>query len=184
MDEKILVIQNKKEEKILRQRTQDFKFLKKGLVIGRDEFSFRELDDLIRKMRRIMKEASGVGLSANQVGLPYRMFVAEVLDADGNLKFYAFFNPRLEFSGKEKAKMEEGCLSVPGKYGFVERATSAKLTGLDKRGRALRIKAWGFLAHVFQHEVDHLDGKLFIDRAKEIYDIPKVDERLAAKYRK
>ena len=101
------------------------------------------------------------------------MFVAEVPDSEGHLKSYAIFNPILEFSKKEKAVMEEGCLSVPGKYGYVERFTDVKLTGLDKRGRNLKIKAWGFLAHVFQHEVDHLNGKLFIDRAKDIFDANK-----------
>ncbi len=180
MEEKILTIQAKKEEKFLREKTKEFKFFKKGVQINGREFSFKEIDDLIRAMRKKMREASGVGLSANQIGLPYRLFVAEVPDAEGSLKFYAVFNPRLEFSKKAKAVMEEGCLSVPGKYGFVERFTDIKLAGLDKRGRSLRVKAWGFLAHVFQHEVDHLDGKLFLDKAREIYDVPRT-ERLAIK---
>ena len=179
MAEKILTVQGKKEDKFLREKTKEFKFEKKTAKIDGREFSFKEVDELIRSMRRMMKLAAGVGLSANQVGLPYRLFVAEVPDSNGSLKFYAVFNPKLEYE-KEKAIMEEGCLSVPGKYGFVERSTKVRLTGLDKRGKVLKIRAWGFLAHVFQHEVDHLDGKLFIDKAKQVYDVPKT-ERLAGK---
>ena len=177
MNEKILLNKNLKEDKFLRRPTKEFSFRAKGVTVDGIFMTFSEIDELIRKMRKIMKEAPGVGLSANQIGLPYRLFVAEVPDSQGNLKFYSIFNPRLEFSKKEKAMMEEGCLSVVGKYGIVPRFTEAKLSGLDKRGRALKIKAWGFLAHVFQHEVDHLDGKLFIDRTKNIYEISN-DERL------
>ncbi len=173
MNEEILIIENKSEEKFLRTKTKEFKFLKKEVEVAGKTLSFKEIDELLRGMKKIMKAARGVGLSANQIGLPYRVFVAEVPDSEGHLKSYAIFNPTLEFSKKEKAVMEEGCLSVPGKYGYVERFTDVKLTGLDKRGRGVKIKAWGFLAHVFQHEVDHLDGKLFIDRAKEIFDANK-----------
>jgi len=179
MEDKIITVQVKKEDKFLREKTKEFKFSKKTASIDWKDFSFKELDELIRKMKRMMKLASGVGLSANQIGLGYRLFVAEVPDANGTSKFYAVFNPKLE-RDREVAVMEEGCLSVPGKYGFVERSTKVRLTGLDKRGKVLKIRAWGFLAHVFQHEVDHLDGKLFIDKAKEVYDIPTT-ERLANK---
>ncbi len=179
MEERIVTVQIKKDDKFLREKTKEFKFSKKIASIDSRDFSFKELDELIRRMKRMMKLASGVGLSANQIGLGYRLFVAEVPDANGTSKFYAVFNPKLE-RDREMAVMEEGCLSVPGKYGFVERSTKVRLTGLDKRGKVLKIRAWGFLAHVFQHEVDHLDGKLFIDKAKEVYDVP-VTERLINK---
>lgn len=174
MSEEILIIENRNEEKFLRTRTKEFKFLKKTAEVDGKVFSFKEIDEFLRTMKKVMKQARGVGLSANQIGLPYRVFVAEVPDSEGHLKSYAIFNPTLEFSKKEKAVMEEGCLSVPGKYGYVDRFTDVKLSGLDKRGRSLKIKAWGFLAHVFQHEVDHLDGKLFIDRTKEVFDATKL----------
>ena len=173
MNEEVLIIENKNEEKFLRTRTKEFKFSKKETEVDKKVLSFKEIDELLRAMKKVMKAARGVGLSANQIGLPYRLFVAEVPDSEGHAKSYAIFNPVLEFPKKEKAVMEEGCLSVPGKYGYVERFTDVKLTGLDKRGRAVKIKAWGFLAHVFQHEVDHLDGKLFIDRAKDVFDANK-----------
>jgi peptide deformylase len=118
-----------------------------------------------------MREANGVGLSANQIGLSWNMFVAEVPDNDGILKLYAIFNPRLEKVARaKKVIFEEGCLSVPKKYGRIERFSEVKLSGLNKLGKPVKIKAWGLLAHVFQHEVDHLNGKLFIDGALEIFD--------------
>jgi len=170
MNEEILIIDNKKEAKFLRTKTKEFRFLKKEAEVAGRVLSFKEIDEFLRTMRKVMKAARGVGLSANQIGLPYRVFVAEVPDSEGHLKSYSIFNPTLEILKKEKAVMEEGCLSVPGKYGYVDRFTDVKLIGLDKRGRKLKIKAWGFLAHVFQHETDHLDGNLFIDKAKEIFE--------------
>lgn len=164
MSEKILTLNNKKEEKFLRKRADEVDFRK----IKRSELSA-----LILKMRRIMRLAHGIGLSANQIGLDLRLFVAEVPDPEGNLKFYAIFNPKLKHVGKEKAALEEGCLSVPDTYGLVERPSRALLNGFDKNGRPLKIKAWGILARVFQHEIDHLDGKLFTDRTKQIYKAEK-----------
>ena len=86
------------------------------------------------------------------------------------MKFYAVFNPRIEKSGGEKLFLEEGCLSVPGKYGAVERFERVVLAGFDRNGKPLKIKAWGLLAHVFQHEVDHLNGILFIGKAKGVHE--------------
>lgn len=122
---------------------------------------------LIRTMRDVMQRAGGIGLSANQIGLDLRVFVARF-----EHKFYAVFNPRIAARSPETALLEEGCLSVPSRYGAVRRALSLTLTGFDQNGKRLRIKAWGLLAHVFQHEVDHLDGTLFIDKAERVYDAP------------
>ncbi len=158
-----------------------------------------ELKKFVDDMFETMDHAKGVGLAANQVGSLDRVIVIDISDANNNehdgvgeaadtvppekrsaaLQRFALLNPEI-VSSSGSWKMEEGCLSVPGKYGFVERFTDIKLAGLDKRGRSLRVKAWGFLAHVFQHEVDHLDGKLFLDKAREIYDVPRT-ERLAIK---
>jgi peptide deformylase len=104
--------------------------------------------------------------------LNYRLFIAEVPAADGTKKFYAIFNPTFDKQeNKEKILLEEGCLSVPKTFGEVERYKTVKLTGFNKLGKPVKIKAWGLLAHVFQHEVDHLDGKLFIDKAKKIHKL-------------
>ena len=164
MPEKILIISNKKEEKLLRKEVGEIDF---GKVKRSELFS------LILRMRKTMRLAHGIGLSANQIGLNLRLFVAEVPDSEGSLKFYAVFNPKLGKVGKEKVALEEGCLSVPDTYGLVERPSRVLLTGFDKNGRSIKVKAWGILARVFQHEIDHLDGKLFIDRAKNIYKAEK-----------
>ncbi|TSC81598.1 MAG: peptide deformylase [Parcubacteria group bacterium Gr01-1014_20] len=171
---KIFEISQKSEEKILRKKTEEFLFGKKGEVtIGKKNLSKGEVAALIHEMKKTMRHANGIGLSANQVGLSYRLFVAEVGAEDGSKKFYAIFNPKIERSeSKEKALLEEGCLSIPRTFGEVERYKTVRLTGFDKFGRSLKIKAWGLLAHVFQHEVDHLDGKLFTDVAKKIHKVP------------
>ncbi len=170
---KILEVSQKPQEKILRQKTEAFLFGKKGEVtVGKKSFSKNEVSALVQEMRKTMRQANGIGLSASQIGLSYRLFVAEVGAADGSKKFYAIFNPKLEKSeSKEKILLEEGCLSIPRTFGEVERYKTVRLTGFDKFGRNLKIKAWGLLAHVFQHEIDHLDGKLFIDTAKKIHKI-------------
>ncbi len=161
----IWVISDKKEEKFLRKKTVDFDFGK---------FKKKDIADLISHMRHIMHEANGVGLSANQVGLNFNMFVAEVPDVDkGGTKFYALFNSKIEKKSDETGIFEEGCLSIPGKWGYVPRAERVTLSGFDKNAKPVKIKAWGLLAHVFQHETDHLQGKLFIDRTKKIFDHEK-----------
>ncbi|OGY62827.1 MAG: peptide deformylase [Candidatus Harrisonbacteria bacterium RIFCSPHIGHO2_01_FULL_44_13] len=153
----ILTIQNKKDEKFLRRKTGVFDFSK---------FTKKEIKELLEKMRKTMKAADGVGLSANQVGLNLRLFVAEVPSQKGRSKFYAIFNPEIEGQSEKLAMLSEGCLSVPGLFGAVERSDKITLKGFDAQGKKIKIKAWGFLARVFQHEVDHLNGKLFIDKAK------------------
>lgn len=151
MKDSILTINDKKEEKILRRRTQEFEFKK---------YSKGEIKDLIKKMREVTKKAEGIGLSANQIGLDMRVFVAKV-----NNKFYALFNPEILKESKEKVFMEEGCLSVPGILGLVERPEKLQIAALDINNKKIKIKAWGLLSRVFQHEIDHLNGKLFIDKA-------------------
>jgi peptide deformylase len=158
----ILVITDKKQEKFLRTKTVDFDFTK---------FKKKEITELIVRMKRVMREANGIGLSANQIGLEFKVFVAEVPDPDGGTKFYAVFNPKLEKESEEKVLFEEGCLSIPLKYGDVSRAERIVVSGFDKNGKAVKIKAWGLLARVFQHEMDHLNGKLFIDRTKKVYSV-------------
>jgi peptide deformylase len=164
MPSEIFLVTNKKQEKILRKRTDNFDFKKN---------TKQEIAGLINRMRRIMREANGIGLSANQIGLSFRVFVAEVPDAKGGTKFYAVFNPKLEKISEEVSEQEEGCLSVPGRWGHVLRADKVLLSGQDKTGKPIKIKAWGLLAQVFQHEIDHLNGKLFIDRTKKVYTAEK-----------
>lgn len=155
----ILTINNKKDEKFLRCKTVSFDFAK---------FTKKEIKHLIKTMRQMMKLAEGIGLSANQVGLDRKFFIADVEN-----KFYAIFNPIITKVSKETNEMEEGCLSVPDHFGLVPRADKIWLEGFDANGKKMKIKAWGFLARVFQHEVDHLNGVLFVDTCKELRKISK-----------
>src|SRR3989344_3903544 len=169
----ILTVNNNDHKKFLRKQTKIFTFSKKeGFSIDGKKITKKEISELLLKMKKIMREAHGIGLSANQIGLPYRLFVAEVPGKDKEMKFYAIFNPNIEVvKGGEVVPLEEGCLSVPHIRGTVKRFYEVKLSGLDKNGKPVKIRAWGMLAHVFQHEADHLDGKLFIDKATQIYKI-------------
>jgi len=116
------------------------------------------LDDL----RDTMYSNKGVGLAAPQIGVLKR---AIVVDAGEGL--IELINPEiLEASGKEADL--EGCLSIPGVLGEVERAASVVVHGLDREGREIKVQANGFCARALQHEIDHLDGVLFIDRAVKI----------------
>ena len=146
----ILKLENKSQATFLRKKTQKFDF-------GR--YSKEEVSSLVSRMRKIMEEANGIGLAANQIGLSERVFVAKWDD-----KFYAVFNPKLSKPSREKEEIEEGCLSIPGKYGTVKRPASIFLAGENSSGKKIKIKAWDMLARIFQHEVDHLDGKLYVDR--------------------
>jgi len=170
---KIITVENKRDEKFLRQKTANFDFEKHGR---------KEIAELIKQMRETMKIAEGVGLSANQIGLDLRVFVAQLpqtqMNTDKNTdghgysdKFYAIFNPEIIKVSNEKTTMEEGCLSVPGYSGLVERPEKITLIGQDKNGKKIKIKAWGLLARIFQHEVDHLNGVLFIDKAVNIQKV-------------
>jgi peptide deformylase len=173
----IWTVEDKKQEKFLRAKTEKFVFSEKGAEVAGKTFTRSQLNQLLKEMHQVMKKADGIGLSANQIGLPYRLFVAEVRGAQGERKFYAVFNPEIEKISSEKSTSEEGCLSIPNLYGEVSRAAQIVLRGLDKNGKPLKIKAWGLLARVFQHEVDHLNGILFIDKTKQLYRVP-VSERL------
>lgn len=139
----------------------------KAPVLRKSAESVREINkdikELISEMRRTMKEAEGIGLAAPQVGKPLRLFVAEV-----NKKFYVLINPEIIKASKDLAVMEEGCLSIPGFFGEVRRPAKITIVGLNQSGKKIKIKAWGLLARVFQHEMDHLDGKLFVDKTKEL----------------
>lgn len=128
------------------------------------------LEALVTEMLDAMHAADGLGLAAPQIGVPLRVIVIEMpaeLDEEGNEthpgKLYVYCNPEiLEASGEEED--QEGCLSVPGYVGQVKRATSVTVKGEDTRGRKIRTKAKGLLARAFQHEIDHTNGILFIDR--------------------
>ena len=124
-----------------------------------------DIQQLIDDMVQTMYAAPGIGLAATQVGVPLRVFVADISvgrQADGLL---VFVNP--EFVERDGMQLEEeGCLSVPGFNATVARPARATLKGLDRNGREQTIEATGLLARCFQHEMDHLDGTVFVDRLR------------------
>jgi len=123
-----------------------------------------ELRQIVAEMFELMYEHEGVGLAANQVDLPYRLFVTNV---EGNPETkeseFVFINPVLS-GGRGQEEDEEGCLSIPGIYAPVTRNSTIKVEAYDLAGNEITFEAEGLMARVLQHEADHLDGTLFIDR--------------------
>ena len=132
---------------VLRQRATE--------VGGISDLEQKLFDDMIETMR----DAPGIGLAATQVGRLARIFVWEVGEEHG-----AVVNPSITRRSDETEVDEEGCLSLPGIVYEVERSIAVTVEGLDRAGDATLIEAEGLQARVFQHEIDHLDGVLFIDR--------------------
>ncbi len=124
-----------------------------------------ELKVLVRDMFETMVAAEGAGLAAPQVGVPLRVFVADVRDEDGEgIRRFALVNPRIVSAADEEDRAAEGCLSIPGVSEVVSRPSAVVVEAFDPEGRPVRVEAEGILARVLQHELDHLDGVLFIDR--------------------
>ncbi|HEX6069003.1 MAG TPA: peptide deformylase [Longimicrobiaceae bacterium] len=121
-----------------------------------------DLRSLVRDMFDTMYEAEGIGLAGPQVGVERRVIVVDIRE-EGSTPF-ALVNPRIAESSRETEKADEGCLSIPGISGIVERPARVVVEGLSEHGEPVRIEADGLLGRCLQHEVDHLDGILFIDR--------------------
>jgi peptide deformylase len=121
-----------------------------------------ELPRLLRNMWATMYAARGVGLAAPQIGLNLRLSVLDIRP-EGKPQRLVIINPEI-VSGEGLMVEEEGCLSVPGVFARVKRFARVRLRALDAHGEPFELEASGLLAKAFQHEVDHLDGKLFIDR--------------------
>jgi peptide deformylase len=139
-----------------------------------------ELQVLIDDMVETMRAAPGVGLAAPQVDVSYRVIVVEFGDEENEeapLKLYTVVNPEIKRLSSESVVGTEGCLSIPGIAGEVERSESITIRGLNRKGQPLTIKANGWLARIFQHEIDHLEGILFVDRADHVWQINEEDTR-------
>lgn len=125
-----------------------------------------EIDDevraLIDDMFETMRTAEGIGLAAPQVGVSRRVLVVDLHDEE--TPPLALVNPRVVESSRQRERAEEGCLSVPGVVAVVERPSSVTVEALDRDGAPVRIEAEDLLARCLLHEVDHLDGVLFLDR--------------------
>jgi peptide deformylase len=138
-----------------------------------------ELQKLIDDMIETMRDAPGVGLAAPQVNVPLRLFVAEWSDdedGDAPAKTYVLINPEIKRKSRHTVVGVEGCLSIPGYLGEVERPESVTIQAYNRRGQKVKIKANGWLSRIFQHENDHLNGELFIDKAERVWHQPDEDE--------
>lgn len=121
-----------------------------------------DLRGLIRDMFETMYQAEGIGLAGPQVGVERRIIVVDVRE-EGSTPM-ALINPRIVEAASDTDKADEGCLSIPGVSGIVERPTRVVVEALSEDGELIRIEADGLLGRCLQHEVDHLDGVLFVDR--------------------
>ncbi|MFH2102280.1 MAG: peptide deformylase [Chloroflexota bacterium] len=149
---------------------------RKAKPVDRFDDSFQSLvDDMIETMRA----APGVGLAAPQVGASQRLIVVEYPEEDEQedapKKLFVIVNPEVKATSEEVETGMEGCLSVPGLLGDVDRNVSMTIKGLNRRGSPMRVKAKGWLARIFQHEIDHLDGIVYTDRATKVWQ-PAPDE--------
>jgi len=127
-----------------------------------------KVDDKIRQlvldMFDSMRADNGIGLSAPQVGELKRIIIAEYLHGKDQVPRTAIINPEIIWTSKKQVVDEEGCLSFPDLFGMVKRPEKIRYRGLDENGNPVEVKATGLLARVIQHEYDHLDGVLFIDK--------------------
>jgi len=137
-----------------------------------------ELQTLVDNMFETMRAAPGVGLAAPQIGESLRLVVVEYAeDEDENVKpkKYVLVNPEIIKRSEEMVTDVEGCLSLPGLAGRVERHQAVTVKAKNRFGKPLKIEAEGWLARIFQHEIDHLDGVLYIDRAEEVFELTPED---------
>ncbi|MEK7124845.1 MAG: peptide deformylase [Patescibacteria group bacterium] len=139
--------------------------LKKGTTsVPEKDILSGKYADLIEEMRAAMKEHNGIGLAANQLGHNVSIFVIDKKTADAYEKPDVYINPEVTEYSNDADEIEEGCLSVPQYYIPISRSKKVKLKALSETGEKLKIKARGFLARVFQHETDHLNGITIKDR--------------------
>ena len=169
-NKKIWTVFQKDEELFLRTKTKAFSFAQNNK---------KEREELVQHMRVMMVANRGVGLSENQIGINAQVFVAQLPDDSGKGyagKFYAIFNPRIVKKSLRTAQDQEGCLSVPDMFGEVARHKSITIEGFDVNEKPTRIVAKGFLARIFQHEIDHLNGIVFTDKAHNVTSLTELLE--------
>ncbi len=145
----------------------------------------KDFQQLVDDMVQTMRVAPGVGLAAPQVSVSTQLIVVEYnIDndesEDAKKKLFVVANPVIIQSSEEKELGVEGCLSIPGLVGEVERSLEVTVKGQNRRGQAIKIKAHGWLARIFQHEIDHLEGVLFTDRAAKVWKPTTEEEKVIA----
>ncbi len=146
--------------------------------VSAQDFGSEKLKEIINKMKTALHgEDDGVAIAAPQIDVPMRIFVVSKKVLPKAKDDMAFINPTITKLGKKKEAMSEGCLSVRWKYGLVKRATTATVKAYNEKGNEFVLSGKGLLAQIFQHETDHLNGVLFIDKATNVEDLPP--EKLA-----
>jgi len=144
-----------------------------------------DTQQLIEDMIETLRAAPGVGLAAPQVAVSQRIVVVEYADVPDDLpdeaeppapKLYVVVNPEIVTRSDELVDGSEGCLSLPGYAGTVKRHRAVTVKALNRKGKPIKIKAHDWLARIFQHEIDHLDGVLFIDKASKVWRLEDDDE--------
>jgi peptide deformylase len=140
------------------------------------ELKTPSIQQLIDDMIETMKEYQGIGLAAPQVHESLLLFVSGATDEDHGFPLTVVVNPEITVVGSEVVEDWEGCLSIPEVRGRVPRARQIQMRGLDRQGRTIDVKSSGFPARVMQHETDHLDGVLFLDRMKSFESLTFIDQ--------
>jgi len=150
----------------------------KARALERSEITSPAIQKLIDDMIETMTEYHGVGLAAPQIHEGLRLFVAalDVDDEGRGLEPVPVINPEITAIGKEMVEDWEGCLSIPDIRGLVARARDIKVRAYDRRGERVELEAHDFAARVIQHETDHLDGVLFLDRMRSLASLTFLDE--------
>ena len=127
-----------------------------------------EIKKLVDDMLETMYAADGVGLAAVQIGVPLNVVVIDIAQKDGKNDPQVYINPKITWASDELATFEEGCLSVPDIWEDVERPAAIRAEYIDRDGKKQTLEADGFLADCLQHEIDHLNGTLFIDHLSRL----------------
>ena len=165
MKKKILQAEIESELKTLRHKSEEVKEVDGGVK------------KLVKDMFDSMKEANGIGLSAVQIGELKRVLIAEYAGSGTQVPRTVLINPVITWASKKEVLDEEGCLSIPNVYGMVKRPDKIAYRALDENGEVVEARVGGLLARVIQHELDHLDGVLFVDRVEgDLYTYEKQDD--------
>ena len=165
MKKKILQAEIESELKTLRHKSEEVKEVDGGVK------------KLVKDMFDSMKEANGIGLSAVQIGELKRVLIAEYAGSGTQVPRTVLINPEINWASKKEVLDEEGCLSIPNVYGMVKRPDKIAYRALDENGEVVEARVGGLLARVIQHELDHLDGVLFVDRVEgDLYTYEKQDD--------
>ncbi len=157
---------NTKDDPVLRQI---------AVVVGENEFGSQELSSDLSDMRQVLESFDdGIALAAPQIGISKRIFIiSEKINQDrkDEIKNLTFINPQIKRESKKAVEMEEGCLSVRNIYGETKRKEKVTVEAQDENGKKFQYHGSGLIAQIFQHEIDHLNGILFIDHAKSLHEV-------------